>query len=223
MVAGVVVVRALDLFCGGGGAARGLIAAGFEVVGVDIANHAKNYPGHFIQGDALNPPVRLEDFDFVWASPPCQAYSTAMKHLSNGVPKLIDCVRRMLEGCGCLWVIENVVGAPLRSPTVLCGTQFGMRVHRHRLFEAPWLFALMPDCDKSGEILNPHRSTSRERFYEKHGRQDPEKYWAKEMGVEGLTRKEVRESIPPAYAEFIAKAAIQAGCGNWSDRQEPRP
>ena len=29
-------MRALDLFCGGGGAALGMIAAGFRVTGVDI-------------------------------------------------------------------------------------------------------------------------------------------------------------------------------------------
>ena len=53
-------MRALDLFCGGGGAARGILAAGLsiEIVGIDIKDHRKSYPGHFIQGDALNPPVR---------------------------------------------------------------------------------------------------------------------------------------------------------------------
>ena len=54
---------ALDLFCGGGGAAAGLQAAGFEVVGLDInPTCAKYYPGHFIQADISNGllPISLE-------------------------------------------------------------------------------------------------------------------------------------------------------------------
>lgn len=42
-------MRVLDLFCGGGGAARGYLAADVNVVvtGVDIKNHSFAYPGAF--------------------------------------------------------------------------------------------------------------------------------------------------------------------------------
>ena len=61
---------ALDLFCGGGGVAEGLIAAGFAVVGLDLdARCARPYPGYFVLGDALAPPMRLDRFALVWASP----------------------------------------------------------------------------------------------------------------------------------------------------------
>ena len=69
-------LKALDLFCGGGGAALGMIQAGFEVTGIDIKPHP-NYPGEFIQGDVFEDAPDLTDFDFVWASPPCQAFSVA--------------------------------------------------------------------------------------------------------------------------------------------------
>ena len=65
--------RALDLFCGGGGAGYGLHLAGFDVTGVDLNRHS-NYPYEFIQADALE--VDLSGYDFIWTSPPCQGYSS---------------------------------------------------------------------------------------------------------------------------------------------------
>ena len=89
---------ALDLFCGGGGAARGLIAAGFDVVGVDIQDHSASYSGHFVRADALRPPVDVSRFDLVWASPPCQAFSVATPPgRRNGHPDLIAETRELLS------------------------------------------------------------------------------------------------------------------------------
>ena len=53
-----IALRALDLYCGGGGVAYGLLRAGFKVVvGVDIEDHSASYPGVFLMGDALKVPL----------------------------------------------------------------------------------------------------------------------------------------------------------------------
>jgi DNA (cytosine-5)-methyltransferase 1 len=212
--------RLLDLFCGAGGAAVGYHRAGFDVVGVDIKPQPR-YPFEFHQADAMTYP--LEGFDAIHASPPCQAYSLAFRHMANPQPMLIDAIRERLEGAGVPWIIENVVGAPLPdAPTLfgsegclLCGTSFGLRVQRHRLFETSFPVAA-PDCHHTRHALNPHRAEGRERIYAEFGRGDPEKLWAKDMGVQWMSRHEAREAIPPAYTEWIGRQLME--CIDRADR-----
>lgn len=199
---------ALDLFCCEGGATKGLQRAGFHVTGVDIRKQSRYCGDVFIQGDALT--ISLEGYDFIWASPPCQSYSAAMKHLAAPQPMLIEPIRERLEASKSRWVIENVVGAPLRSPLVLCGTMFGLRIHRHRLFEGPGIFSLLPDCFARDPVLNPHRKESRDRMYAEFGRQDCEKLWRDEMGVSWMSRHGTREAVPPCYAEFIGRQVLES-------------
>src|ERR1035441_2239975 len=123
--------RLIDLFCCAGGAGVGYSRAGFEVVGVDI-DPQPHYPLPFIQADALTlDPKFIASFDAVHASPPCQAYSDLAKRNGNAHewPRLIEPVRDMLIKTGKPYCIENVDGAPLLNPVILCGTMFkGLRV-----------------------------------------------------------------------------------------------
>ncbi len=70
-------LRALDLFCGAGGATKGLQRAGFHVTGVDIKPQPRYCGDEFIQGDAVEfCDEHGHEFDFIWASPLCQRYSS---------------------------------------------------------------------------------------------------------------------------------------------------
>lgn len=70
---------AIDLFCGLGGWTEGLMAEGFECVGIDIERHGYGngwYPGHLILQDILTVSgSQFRDAALIVASPPCQSYS----------------------------------------------------------------------------------------------------------------------------------------------------
>ena len=138
--------RCLDLFCGAGGASMGLHRAGFDVIGVDIKPQPR-YPFKFIQADAMT--FLLDGYDFIWASPPCQAYSI-MRNLpwlrDKEYPRLIRPVRVRLEASGIPYCIENVMGAIHDGMVAdwLCGTMFGLPFYRHRLMETNWFWIRPP-------------------------------------------------------------------------------
>src|SRR5690606_36209313 len=94
----------------------------------------------FIQSDALLLDMRfVRSFDAIHASPQCQRFSDLAKRNGNADawPDLIDPIRKMLITSGRPYIIENVEGAPMIDPIMLCGTMFpGLRVIRHRLFES---------------------------------------------------------------------------------------
>lgn len=217
-------LRALDLFCGGGGASMGLYRAGFEVTGVDIEPQP-HYPFRFIRADALMPPLRIDDFDLIWASPPCQA-SSILRQLpwlkDKAYPQLIPQTRELLMRSGRPYVIENVPGAPMAGFT-LCGRNFGLPCFRHRVFETSF-FAFSPPHAKHretigrGRVLNDRgkgslNASSARGSWGKGGvitvagHQFKKCDGQRALGIDWMTRAEMAQAIPPAYAEFIGLAA----------------
>jgi DNA (cytosine-5)-methyltransferase 1 len=200
--------RLLDLFCGAGGAAMGYWRAGFDVVGVDIEPQP-HYPFEFVQADALDvlrcKPWAMR-FDAYHASPPCQAYA-GLAAKDGRHPRLIEPVRDLLKATGATpYVIENIVGAPLRTTVMLCGSMFGLNVRRHRLFETSDLILGSPRCahDTQDELRA---------YYGKKGRlvwqgrrpllRGSVEQAPADMGIDWMTWNELREAIPPAYTEYI--------------------
>lgn len=214
-------LRALDLFCGAGGATRGLQLAGFHVTGVDIKPQPRYCGDAFVQADAMTFP--LEGFDYIWASPPCQGYTTMNNRHGSQSPRLIDPIKRRFYRDGAQWepiapwTIENVIGAKqhMYRPIMLTGEMFGLRVHRPRLFQSSFL------------VLQPSRTRAQRDAIAVYGAMDGRLLWRRKdgtelravknkreaeeaMGIDWMTWDELREAIPPAYSEFIGRQAFEA-------------
>lgn len=221
-------LRGLDLFSGAGGAAVGYNRAGFDMIGVDITDQPR-YPFPFVQDDALAvlwelvasgsyefegaTVFRLDDFDFIHASPPCQGYSKLRhSHPDREYPMLVGPTRFFLKATGLPYVIENVPGAPLIDPITLCGSHFNLTVNwpegkvtglrRHRLFESN-----LPLTDPG-----PHNHSLRSLPVYGHSAPGnrPEfkglgmaKAMKDIMQIDWMTRKELTEAIPPAYTAYL--------------------
>lgn len=211
--------------------------------GVDISSQP-NYPFPFLRGDAVTvlehllgnngqggwtlpgSPYfqvwhRLSDFDAIHASPPCQRFSDLAKRNGNAHawPDLVGPIRELLDETGLPYVIENVEGAPLVDPIMLCGSMFPeLRVYRHRLFESN-VPLTAPGHVKHTELTFTHDKRKRHygqpldlttmRVQVTGGGNAP--VWAKRraMGsLDWMTGHEVNEAIPPAYAEHLGRQLL---------------
>ena len=209
---------ALDLFCKAGGASVGLHRAGFDVVGVDIAPQPR-YPFEFVQADVRNHPFDLSSFDFIWASPPCQAFSLATKcrpGVAETHKNLIPLTRRILQESGTEWCIENVPLAPLQNHLILTGCMFGLNTYRKRKFELSF-FILAP---KPGRPFGPeskpgtftiagHTGNSSLKTRKAGVDCGTKEDWQRAIGIDWMTVNEMANAVPPVYAEFIGRAAIK--------------
>lgn len=209
--------RLLDLFCGAGGAARGYQLAGFHVTGVDLAPQPRYAGDAFIQGDALEYcHAHGHEYDVIHASPPCQQYSVSTAPLRNAgkaYPDLVAATRDALLETAKHYVIENVVGAPLRAPAMLCGTMFGLRVYRHRLFESSiTLFAPGHGKHKwpTTSHVRPRKANylAGTHFVCVFGNIGGG-YAGSAMGIDWMTGRELSQAIPPAYTEWIGRQLLR--------------
>ncbi len=236
--------KLLDLFCGAGGAGAGYVQAGFEVHGVDIVRQ-RRYPYPFTQEDAIAHLMKhWRDYDVIHASPPCQKHSVMRRGRwkDREHEDFISNVRELLKayteeqarnGKQVLWVIENVVGAPLVQPFMLCGTMFGLQttagnqLRRHRLFETNCKLHMTKglECQHNtgsaigvyGGGQHPDRrrpatigvyghsggSSSRDGIT-MFGVQDRRDA----MGIHWMTGAELSQAIPPAYTKHIGQKLI---------------
>ena len=210
-------MKLLDLFCKAGGASVGYARAGFEVIGVDIKKQ-KRYPYQFIQADALEILADkdfISQFDVIAASPPCQTHS-ATKHLRNAQGKstnkidLIPQTREGLIASGKIYIIENVPGAPLIDPVVMCGSSFRLKVRRHRQFESNVkLTGLSCNHKLQGKPVGVYGSMRDEIPGGGHTAKSLEE--AREaMGIDWMLWGDLVEAIPPIYTEYLGKQIMEA-------------
>jgi len=197
--------RLLDLFAGAGGASMGYHHAGFDVTGVDLFPQP-HYPFRFIQADAIHYLAEhWQEYDVVHASPPCQRWSQMSKcrpEIAEKYPDLIAPTRALLDLTGLPYVLENVPGAPLRPDVTLCGRMFGLKLYRHRVFEANF---------DIGQPKHPRHLTPGGRaghwrpgeIISVSGHCSPIALAREAMGIDWMNRHELAESIPPDYTVFV--------------------
>lgn len=195
--------RILDLFCCAGGAGMGYHRAGFDVVGVDLEPQP-HYPFPFHQGDALEYlQAHGHEFDAIHASPPCQAYTKARKLQGNTHPELIIPTREALQRLGIPWIVENVPGSPLINPVILCGTMFGLRTYRHRLFESSFPITAPNHPAHTAKQTKMGRPPKDGEFLQMVGNFSGVPLAREIMGTPWMTQYEMAQAIPPAYTTFI--------------------
>lgn len=220
----------LDTFCKAGGCTKGYQEAGFYVVGIDIEPQPRYIGEAFVQMDALealriliaggyitdNAGKRwyLSDFAVIHASPLCQKYSVTASLSNSNHPDLVGPVRELLQAIGKPYVIENVEGAPLINPIMLCGSMFpGLRVYRHRLFESNppiyWSPAMCNHNYKMPSSKGAYHKLKDQEFITCVGHNFQAESGRIAMQIDWMTRDEMAQAIPPAYTKWIGEQLLK--------------
>lgn len=210
--------------------------AGWRVTGVDHeCKYKARYGGsRFLCHKAIDFALRYAgNYDAIHASPPCQLYSIT-NAAKRDYPDLVAPTREALVATGLPYVIENVEGAPLLDPLLLCGSMFDMtardtdgrllRLERHRLFESNVPLTAPSACrhdmrvlvagvyggarSRSDKSAVMHRLDARRN---RGGGYVPPLQVQKELiGIDWMTGKGLSQAIPPAYTEHIGRQLLLA-------------
>lgn len=202
-------VKILDICCCSGGASWGIYQAArkyhiqVEITGLDIEPQLR-YPFNRRTMDLRDlSRAYLEQFDFIWASPPCQRYSYAV-HPKNRdkYPDLVAITRDLLLSSGRPFVIENVVKAPIRHDLMLCGEMFGLKVFKHRYFEIEGFSVRQPyHAEHEGSVKYGDFVTTAGSGCDGSGRIVD---WQEALGIDWeRNKKKLAEAVPPAFSEYI--------------------
>jgi DNA (cytosine-5)-methyltransferase 1 len=214
--------RLLDLFSGAGGCSVGYDRAGFEVTGVDHLPHP-DYPFELIVADAMDVAADvafLSSFDVVHGSPPCPRHSSITPaHTRAQHPDHLPEFRRLMRAWGGVYVIENVVGAPMPDAITVCGKAMGLpQLKRHRLFESSE-FLLSPGCacDRGpvygvyGDHGDKSPRPTRPDGFIRWGKARDVAHAQEVMGIDWMREwDDLADAIPPAYTEFIGEQILAA-------------
>ena len=110
-----------------------------------------------------------------------------------------------MDKTGLPYVSENVEGAPLLNPVMLCGTMFGLETYRHRLFEMNWPLAQPLHGEHSIPQTKMGRPPKDGEFMQIVGNFSGVDRGREVMGMPWANRDGLREAIPPAYTKFIGE------------------
>jgi hypothetical protein len=176
-------------------------------------------------------------FDLILGSPPCQSFSSLPK-LGVGTTEskelqLIDPVRIKWAMSGAVTAIENVAGAIqiMQSPTVLRGTDFGLRVTRARAYETNFSLvnelvasgkALRLRCCLGGKIRFPRLDrlgrkcvcckSNVEGVYSTLIHGATLEGWQEAMGISWMDARGLALSIPPKYGQYVIGQMVAEAC-----------
>lgn len=192
----------------------GLYNAGFDVTGIDWTGQpAYPFAMKVERVERLRPQF-LQQFDLIWASPPCQKWSTGTSGLPerDRYPNLIPMTRDLLQESGVPFIIENVPQAPLRADVLLCGSMFGLpdgsarRLVRHRIFETGGFKASQP---QHGQHHWKYVSVAGRPGGTRIGSGQLSD-WQEAMGIDWMPSRALTQAVPPAYSEYLAKEFVHA-------------